>query len=135
MMLNPKQEKFCREYVVDFNGTQAAIRAGYSKRTANEQAAQLLAILSIQEFIGDLQKKQAEELEITAAEITLNIKAIADRCMQGEQVLDSKGIPTGEWKFESTSALKAYELLGKRVGYFEKDNNQKGVKFKVSVGK
>ena len=134
-MLNPKQEKFCREYVVDFNGTQAAIRAGYSKRTANEQAAQLLAILSIQEFIAGLQKKQAEEVEITAAEITQNIKEIAERCMQAEQVLDAKGVPTGEWKFESFAALKAWELLGKRVGYFEKDNNQKGLKFRVRVGK
>ena len=48
---NPKQSAFCREYVLDYNGTQAAIRAGYSKKTANEQAAQLLAKLSTQKEI------------------------------------------------------------------------------------
>jgi phage terminase small subunit len=45
--LTPKQLAFCQEYVVDKNGTQAAIRAGYSENSANEQAAQLLAKLSI----------------------------------------------------------------------------------------
>ena len=134
-MLNPKQEKFCREYVVDFNGTQAAIRAGYSEKTANRIASENLSKLDIQAFIKSLQEEQAKELEITAKEITENIKEIAERCMQAEQVLDAKGVPTGEWKFESFAALKAWELLGKRVGYFEKDNNQKGLKFRVRVGK
>lgn len=123
--LTPKQEKFCREYVKDFNGTQAAIRAGYSEKTANEQAAQLLAKLSISEFVVDLQKKQNEELEIDAADITLKFLQIRDRCMQAEPVLDKNGEPTGEFKFDARAAIQANEMLGKRVGYFEVDNKQK----------
>lgn len=51
--LNPKRRKFVSEYLKDCNGTQAAIRAGYSPRTANEQAAELLAIPSIRAAVDE----------------------------------------------------------------------------------
>lgn len=68
MALNPKQEAFCLEYLKDFNGTQSAIRAGYSKRTANEQSAQLLAKLSIQERIKQLRDKTTAETILSVVE-------------------------------------------------------------------
>ena len=123
--LNDKQEKFCREYVIDFNATQAAKRAGYSNKTAGQQGEALLKKLEIQRYIDSLKAKQNEELEITAAEITRNLKTIADRCMQAEPVIGNDGKPTGEYRFDAAAAIRAHELLGKRVGYFEKDNNQK----------
>lgn len=46
-MLNAKQQRFVDEYLVDLNATQAAMRAGYSERTANEQGARLLAHVSV----------------------------------------------------------------------------------------
>ena len=46
--LTDKQEMFCKEYLIDLNATQAAIRAGYSKKTANEQAGRLLVNVSVQ---------------------------------------------------------------------------------------
>jgi len=56
--LTPKQERqqeqFCLEYVIDFNGAQAAIRAGYSKRSAKEQASRLLTHAHIQARITEL---------------------------------------------------------------------------------
>src|SRR5690606_20236848 len=54
------------EYVVDLNGTQAAIRAGYSKRTANEQAARLLANVSVGEAVGAALKARSERTQIDA---------------------------------------------------------------------
>lgn len=66
MALTPKQEAFVREYLIDLNGTQAAIRAGYSPKTANEQAAQLLAKLSISEAVRAAQAERAEKCEISA---------------------------------------------------------------------
>lgn len=66
MPLNEKQKRFCEEYLIDMNGTKAAIRAGYSPRTANEQAAQSLAKLSIQQYLQELRTKQAERTGITA---------------------------------------------------------------------
>ena len=64
--LTPKQLRFVEEYMIDLNGTQAAIRAGSSAKTANEQAAQLLAKLSIQAAISAEREKQQERTEITA---------------------------------------------------------------------
>ena len=66
--LNPRKQRFIQEYLVDFNGTQAAIRAGYSKKTANEQAARLLANVNIQRTISEAQKETAAKLEITKEE-------------------------------------------------------------------
>ena|ERR1039458_1721467 len=65
--LSPKQRRFVEEYLVDLNGTQAAIRAGYSPRTANEQAAQLLAKLSIREAVSAGKAKLTEQTAITKA--------------------------------------------------------------------
>ncbi len=60
--LSEKQADFCRHYVANgFNGTQAAISAGYSAETANEQAAQLLAKLSIKEEVERLKAKAVEK--------------------------------------------------------------------------
>lgn len=64
--LTPKQEMFCTEYIIDFNGTQAAIRAGYSKKTANEQASRLLTKTWIKqriEFLRSQIKKDKRYIE------------------------------------------------------------------------
>jgi len=64
--LTPKQAAFVAEYLVDLNGKQAAIRAGYSERTAIVQAARLLTYVNVQSAIQAAQAKRAERLEITA---------------------------------------------------------------------
>ncbi len=65
----PKQDRFCREYLVDMNATQAASRAGYSPRTANEQGARLLANASVKSRIAELQAEVAERLNITVDDV------------------------------------------------------------------
>lgn len=67
MALNAKQDMFCREYLIDLNATQAAIRAGYSVKTANRIAAQLLSKLVIQNRIAELKLQRNEEVGIDAA--------------------------------------------------------------------
>lgn len=69
MALTPKQQLFVKEYLVDLNATQAAIRAGYSKKTANEQGARMLAKVSIQEALQEAMNKRAEKVEITAEQV------------------------------------------------------------------
>lgn len=64
--LTPQIEQFCQEYVVDNNGTQAAIRSGYSPKTANEQASALLAKPNIRLRVEELRKERASRTEITA---------------------------------------------------------------------
>lgn len=66
MSLTPKQARFVEEYLVDLNATQAAIRAGYSAKTANPQAARLLADVSVKTAISEARGKRSERTTIDA---------------------------------------------------------------------
>lgn len=66
MALTDKQDMFCREYLIDLNAKQAAIRAGYSVKTANRIAAQNLSKLDIQNRIAELKTKRNEDVGIDA---------------------------------------------------------------------
>lgn len=65
--LTDKQELFAREYLKDLNATQAAIRAGYSEKTAKEQAARLLTNVNVQTFVAELKATRVEQTGIDAA--------------------------------------------------------------------
>ena len=75
--LTDKQEMFCQEYMVDLNGTQAAIRAGYSEDTAKTIAGQNLSKLIIQERLSELKKSRSEKVEISAEMVVKELKSIA----------------------------------------------------------
>ncbi|WP_217595518.1 terminase small subunit [Cohnella sp. GbtcB17] len=77
MALAAKQKKFVQEYLVDLNATQAAIRAGYSAKTANEQGARLLANVSVQTALKTAMNKRAARTEITADMVLQRWWAIA----------------------------------------------------------
>ncbi len=122
--LTDKQTAFVREYLVDLNATQAAIRAGYSERTAYRQGADLLQKTSIREAIEKAQAKRAKRVEVTQDYVINNLVEIVERTMQrapvtnrkGEQVTDEEG--RAVWCFDAKSANKALELLGKHLGVF-----------------
>ncbi|MAO52137.1 MAG: terminase small subunit [Pusillimonas sp.] len=65
MSLNPKQARFVEEYLVDLNGTRAAIRAGYSEKTADQQASRLLTNVKVARAIAEAQQKLSERTHIT----------------------------------------------------------------------
>lgn len=69
MALTPKQQRFVDEYLIDLNATQAAIRAGYSAKTAQEQSARLLSKVIVQEAIAAAQAARSAETKITAADV------------------------------------------------------------------
>ncbi|OCA53930.1 terminase small subunit [Photorhabdus namnaonensis] len=66
MALTDKQEMFCREYLVDLNATQAAIRAGYSEKTANRIGSENLSKLDIQKRISELKSDRNEVVKVDA---------------------------------------------------------------------
>ena len=99
--LTDKQAAFVREYLVDLNATQAAIRAGYSERTANAQAGRLLANVGIREAIENAQAKRARRVEIKAEDVLRGVIEVTT------QARDSGDLKT---------ALKGYELQGKHLG-------------------
>ena len=112
--LTDKQEMFCKEYIIDLNATQASIRAGYSEKTANEQGCQNLAKLNIQERIAELKEDREKRLVIDADWVLQQAVKVHMMCMQAEPVIVG-GEPTGEYKFDSSGANKALELVGKHV--------------------
>lgn len=122
--LNEKQKQFCNEYIIDFNGTQAAIRAGYSKKTANEQAAQLLAKLSIQNFVKELIENRSQRTQITQDEVVNKIVDVVNICTQKiEQTTDNGDII--EKMVDVNGANKALDMLMKHTGAYKADNSQK----------
>ena len=74
--LNDKREAFCQEYLVDLNGTQAAIRAGYSEKTANRIASQLLSKLDVQGRIAELMQGRNRSTQIDASYVLTRLKEI-----------------------------------------------------------
>ncbi|CAA0254351.1 terminase small subunit [Tenacibaculum maritimum] len=75
--LTPKQKRFCEEYVIDLNGTQAAVRTGYSEKTANRIASENLSKPDIQNYISELQKDIQERNKITVDECVTILSKIA----------------------------------------------------------
>ena len=77
MALNEKQRRFAKEYLTDFNATQAAIRAGYSEKTAGVQAHKLLKKAEISSLISKSKVKQETKLEITQERVLAEIARMA----------------------------------------------------------
>lgn len=74
--LTAQQEQFCREYLIDLNGAQAAIRAGYSPNGANGTGSRLLAIPSIGARVAELMREREERTDITADRVLRELAAI-----------------------------------------------------------
>lgn len=79
MSLTPRQQRFVDEYLIDLNATQAAIRAGYSAKTARSVGSENLTKPDIAAAINRTMGQRAEKLEITAASITARLMQIADK--------------------------------------------------------
>jgi phage terminase small subunit len=125
--LTPKQSRFVEEYLVDLNATQAAMRAGYSARTANEQGARLLANASVRDAVQEAMNSRSERTEITTDYVLAGIREIAERCLQRAPVMVGRGEDRAQmideqgrhvWTFDSTGANKAFENLGKHLKLF-----------------
>ncbi|MGV6945023.1 terminase small subunit [Sphingobacterium kyonggiense] len=116
--LTDKQERFCQEYLIDLNATQAAIRAGYSEKTARQIGEQNLSKLDIQARLKELQEARQERTQVTQDYVLKTIVDTVERCKQAEPVMikeDGVWVESGEYKFDSQAVLKGAELLGKHL--------------------
>jgi phage terminase small subunit len=94
---------FCREYLVDLNGAAAAVRAGYSEKTANRIASENLSKPDIMERVAELKRERADKVARTAQDVLNDIIAVTS------QARDEGDLKT---------ALKGLELQGKHLGMF-----------------
>ena len=122
--MTAKQERFVEEYLIDLNATQAAIRAGYSPRTARSIASENLAKPDIQEAIAEAKRERSETTKIDAEWVLRQAVELYMRCMQEikpalhpktrQQMKDADGNLL--FTFNAAAANRALELIGKHVG-------------------
>jgi phage terminase small subunit len=98
MDLTDKQRRFCEEYMIDLNATQAAIRAGYSEKTAAVIGAENLVKPNIQEFIQKCQKDRSERTEITADMVIKELAKVGFSNISDYLKVLDKSIEIGEDK-------------------------------------
>lgn len=148
--LTDKQQRFCEEYLVDLNATQAAIRAGYSENTAPEQGSRLLINVKVQNKIQELQQTRSERTKITADMVLqelgkvgfsniqdflnsdLTVKDLQSLEKEKAQAIHSIKRSVTEFEggtkevveFKMHDKLRALEMIGRHIGFFEKDNDQ-----------
>lgn len=108
--LTDKQELFAREYLKDLNATQAAIRAGYSEKTANEQASRLLANVNVQSFVVELKAQRCEEVGIDAAYVLKRLIEIDQMDVLDIMNDDMSLKPVSDWPASWRRYLSGFDL-------------------------
>ncbi len=117
--LTPKQRRFVEEYLIDLNATQAAIRAGYSEKTAYSQGGRLLKNVEIQAAIQAAYQRRSERTELTQDWVLERLEENIDRSLRAVPAIDREGNPTGEYTYQGNVANRALELVGKHLGMFK----------------
>ena len=152
MALTEKQKRFCDEYLVDLNGTQAAIRAGYSEKTAKQIAQQNLTKLDIQEYIKKRMAEKEDALIAKQNEVLQTLTRVLRRqemdtvvvtCKErssgydenGKKVIVEKEVPrVVQIPTRVNDLNKAAELLGRRYGlYTEKIETDVDMDLNITV--
>ena len=121
--LSPKQQRFVEEYLIDLNATRAAIRAGYSKKTARAIASENLAKPNIQEAVAKAKRERSDATKVNAEWVLKQAVELHQRCMQEirpvrnpmtrEQVYDDNGHTL--FTFNAAAANRSLEIIGKHV--------------------
>lgn len=119
-MLNNKQKRFCQEYIIDLNATQAAIRAGYKEKTAYSQGQRLLKHVEIQKNIQKAQEKRSIRTEITQDMVLKELAKIGFTDMRNYSTWGSNGVilkQSDELTPEQTAAIsEVSETISKNGG-------------------
>ena len=118
--LTNRQKRFVEEYLIDLNARQAAIRAGYSPKTAQEQASRLLANVKVQTaisaFLADISSAKIADIEEVMKYLTSVMRGEATEEIP---LLVGNGVQKISTKHLSAKdRIRAAELLGKRYGLF-----------------
>lgn len=102
--LTPKQQRFVEEYLIDLNATQAAIRAGYSERTAEQQGYQLLQKTSVLKAIEEAKNQVSKRTELTVDMVVNGLLKEAQDYAEGST---------------QSARVSAWAHLGKHLGMFK----------------
>lgn len=119
--MTDKQKRFCDEYLIDCNATQAAVRAGYSPKTAKQTGCENLAKPDLKAYIDERLEEMHNEKTADAQEVLEYLTSVM-RGEHKEQVLKlvGEGVQTiSDIDVGAKNRIKAAELIGKRYGMFK----------------
>ncbi len=129
MALNYKQQRFVEEYLIDLNATQAAIRAGYSAKTAQEQGSRLLSNVILAEEVQKRIEARMKRTEVSQDEVINDLRELRDIAMGRKAIRVTEVVKDGAGGacpfdfdvhvLEANAAKGAIELLGKHIGMFK----------------
>ncbi|WP_210506704.1 terminase small subunit [Pantoea ananatis] len=123
MTLTDKQEMFCREYLIDLNATQAAIRAGYSEKTARASGHENLTKPDVQSRIADLKSQRNEQVNIDAAYVLRRLVEIDEMDVMDILLANGELKPVMDWPKvwrTSLSGIDVTEIAGDAAGLLKK---------------
>lgn len=132
--LSVKRELFCQEYMKDLNATAAAKRAGYSAKTANEQATYLLGIPAIQAYIKKLKKKMADRNEDLTQRVIDELAKIAFSNVQDFIENDNKVLDLSKVENHKAAAVSSIKKTTKRFDTLDEETDdiiQETVEFRL----
>lgn len=153
--LNDRQRAFVHEYIVDFNATQAAIRAGYAPRAAQEQSSRLLSNAIVGAAVADAIRARAERTQITADRVLEEFAAVAFAHMgqyarwhdDSVSLIDSSEVDPRAvaevsqrlTRYGSNVSIKLHDKLaaltklGEHLGLWKKDQEQQGDPLRIVI--
>ena len=122
--LTPRQVRFVEEYLIDLNAAQAAIRAGYSKKTARQIGQHLLTKVDIAEAVEKAKAERSERTEVTQDWVVDRLKDVHEASMKESE---RGGV------YNPTAANRSLELLGKHVGMFKEGRVEGDISITVNM--
>ena len=101
------------------------LRPNASSASAAVEAPRIMSDVNVRSYLKYCIESDHEALVATQSYVQMNLRVVAERCMQVEPVLDAKGQPTGDYKFDASGANMALKLLGQTIGMFKEESRIK----------
>ncbi|WP_373069842.1 terminase small subunit [Sulfurimonas sp.] len=114
--LTAKQKKFCEEYLIDLNATQAAIRAGYSKKTAAVTASENLNKPNIKDYIAEKQSERSKRTEVTADMVVEELAKIAFGDVRKLYNEDGRLLQPHELDAKTAASISSFKASSIQIG-------------------
>lgn len=136
--LSEKQRRFVREWLVDMNGTRAAVRAGYSEKSAANTASRLMKDPDVQAYRNELLKAKFDELGITRHSLAVEVHEMMQKCKGGTPHMvwnsDTKTYePDGTWEQNEKGLYKGAELLSRLLDKMDGAAEDEGADYETML--
>lgn len=136
--LTAKQKKFVQEWMVDLCGTRAAIRAGYSEKSAANTASRLMKDPDVQAYRNELLKAKFDELGITRHSLAVEVYEMMQKCKGGTPHMvwnsDTKTYePDGTWEQNEKGLYKGAELLSRLLDKMDGAAEDEGADYETML--